>query len=1132
MKFFYRIRTNETKSEELPEVPLRRSPSVTRKSLTTADTVPVGDTISPADIKVEPNDQTTMTNTDVSSIIPIEKPVEDQYEFKEDKKEATVGGISGLKIKYSSLKSGDSNGHSKKSLSVDVSQSKPKKTTSPPIASPDSDKKCEKIKLKIENNSVSIVKNYSSSTPSTSSPAAASQMSPTSQKSQSKQSKIANKLEKLAKSVKSKNKKLMKLENTPRRIDEIFKKLNDKKSNKSLEKSERAAAVGSKSPTPAPSASVAVASEKTPTSSKPPLKSILKKTNTGELTVSPTSSSPAQEMTSPKKDTTEKRVELVIPSVEAKTEDKVEEVKVLDENTLKSEFLNAFDLAPKKVIDEQNRLMKLDAAKKTLENLKDVQLLKIFQPTSMPPPATTNVPLSSTKSQIRMNILKRKNDSISRSLLKKQKPTDEEYKKKIEKLVSHQRSQSFAGTSKDPEKSISFNLAPFPIGSHKSPPKANAGAKASPKTPATDDSKIFKKPSPPTASAAAAAKNNLPRPTPHPMMNFKRPAPSPKLLAASKKSCPKKLPFILPKVEDEKPNFVVPFVPPKNRKNAKKREAELLKKVNQRILVNKTFNDLAQPVDSKDLFKNPIPVATSSTTSAPKAPAAATGVASGASASGKHSPKSMSNYLNYALMNTNKSLNNASTPFGTRTPIYSPNSPQYTPNYNLSTTPTYKYANPLIYENHLSKNGHHSPPLMAADAGSRKRPCISPPLIGAGGITAAGKDDQPPSKQQKTAQSLLDRIHFPASLSITLTNEQDDATQNLFSNPKRTSPPVNNYIEIVKLPDSPTKDDKSATTMTVSAVNLLNKLSPPIASSSAKGTTQQSAKSKVNRPSGVSAEKKDLLTKVEELNKKLVEGKANKCNEAPGKVSKVNGNVKKSAASSSSSEKSPPVLPVGVSLTQSETFQNKFLESLIIKQQLDLLRAKASGRKTIAAVPTMPSPPPLISCSEAKGTAAPMKKASSMPSLKAFDKDKKLAEIIRKSKSISPPITGHTSSTAPKPSKAAERKKMASPAAMNGGEKSKKMKEKSKVEMPQLQIPLPPSVPLAGVPNPYNQAQMATMMMETYPTMGYPGLNYPNMNVNLFQQLWMDQITRMQNVDSQKFLQILKSNNKTSTNDG
>ncbi|XP_055626507.1 polycomb group protein Psc [Toxorhynchites rutilus septentrionalis] len=179
------------------------------------------------------------------------------------------------------------------------------------------------------------------------------------------------------------------------------------------------------------------------------------------------------------------------------------------------------------------------------------------------------------------------------------------------------------------------------------------------------------------------------------------------------------------------------------------------------------------------------------------------------------------NYLNYALMNTNKA------PAGSRTPIpsysnspsYSPDSPQYNPNFNISTK-QYKYANPMAYANFLKnmaserKTSNTSPPSLATAAAAatvekkpevtkeKKRPCPSPE-----------NKQEPPEKQPKL-QSLLNQINIPQSLSITLATEEDEAAR---EKARKTLPDDDkNYIEILKLPEiSITEADRSTPPKTV-----------------------------------------------------------------------------------------------------------------------------------------------------------------------------------------------------------------------------------------------------------------------------------------------------------------------------
>lgn len=173
-------------------------------------------------------------------------------------------------------------------------------------------------------------------------------------------------------------------------------------------------------------------------------------------------------------------------------------------------------------------------------------------------------------------------------------------------------------------------------------------------------------------------------------------------------------------------------------------------------------------------------------------------------------------YLNYALMNSRSRSNDL--PLGMRSPaysppspIYSPNSPQYSPNYNIPSQPQFKYMkSPAHIPNYAQvSNGSNgqsanssqksmvsSPKKTEKVNENNKRPHSSTP-----------DGNSPPEKQAKV-QSLLEscKINFPSSLSITLHEQNDSSLNNPLFNPKRNSP-VNNYIEIVKLPEIPAKEE-------------------------------------------------------------------------------------------------------------------------------------------------------------------------------------------------------------------------------------------------------------------------------------------------------------------------------------
>ncbi|XP_050323360.1 polycomb group protein Psc [Bactrocera neohumeralis] len=195
------------------------------------------------------------------------------------------------------------------------------------------------------------------------------------------------------------------------------------------------------------------------------------------------------------------------------------------------------------------------------------------------------------------------------------------------------------------------------------------------------------------------------------------------------------------------------------------------------------------------------------------------------------------NYLNLALFNASKSKGNEAPP-GCRTPmytpsspIYSPSSPQYMPNYNIPTVPTYKYTprpsggsgsflqSILGGANNQMAGLFPAPPTMKDNTNTGTTNGNSSPShntnykpmdIGGGHQQAPKRvypfarspsPEDPPEKQLKVKSLLTScNINIPSSLSITITREDSESQTNNASHPKHKSP-VNNYIEILKLPE-------------------------------------------------------------------------------------------------------------------------------------------------------------------------------------------------------------------------------------------------------------------------------------------------------------------------------------------
>ncbi|XP_065367595.1 polycomb group protein Psc [Calliphora vicina] len=224
---------------------------------------------------------------------------------------------------------------------------------------------------------------------------------------------------------------------------------------------------------------------------------------------------------------------------------------------------------------------------------------------------------------------------------------------------------------------------------------------------------------------------------------------------------------------------------------------------------------------------------------------------SSSSTSAKSSASSKNNsYLNLALFNAAKSKGNEVPP-GCRTPmytpnspIYSPSSPQYVPNYNIPTMPTYKYtpkpsnAGNSYMQNVMASNNQMSslfpsPPVKndsncsnnnSSNSGNNRCEGQTPKRVYSFARSPSPVED-PPEKQLKV-KSLLNscNINIPSSLSITITRDDGEASCNGTTYPKHKSP-VNNYIEILKLPDQ-TADNMDSKRLSPPIQNTNNSLFP------------------------------------------------------------------------------------------------------------------------------------------------------------------------------------------------------------------------------------------------------------------------------------------------------------------
>lgn len=155
---------------------------------------------------------------------------------------------------------------------------------------------------------------------------------------------------------------------------------------------------------------------------------------------------------------------------------------------------------------------------------------------------------------------------------------------------------------------------------------------------------------------------------------------------------------------------------------------------------------------------------------------------------------------------------NMQTSYGCRTPFYVPSSPSYTPNFDPK--PQYKYASPNAYASFMQSMfcapnpGKISPPIN--NPSSSKAPVENPRKRSADKASPVPlkRKSPSPTKSAETdskAISILNNINFPSSLSVTITNEQEENKKEQLRSQKQSV--VNNNIEIIKLSEE--KDSKT-----------------------------------------------------------------------------------------------------------------------------------------------------------------------------------------------------------------------------------------------------------------------------------------------------------------------------------
>lgn len=158
---------------------------------------------------------------------------------------------------------------------------------------------------------------------------------------------------------------------------------------------------------------------------------------------------------------------------------------------------------------------------------------------------------------------------------------------------------------------------------------------------------------------------------------------------------------------------------------------------------------------------------------------------------------------------------NMQTPNGNRTPFYVPSSPSYIPNFDPK--PQFKYANPNAYASFMQsmfnpqptqQAGRTSPPINSVSSPKNSDNLRKRSSNDSSSNSVPTKRKSPsPTKSAETeskAISILNKINFPSSLSVTLTNEQEENKKEQLRSQKQS---VNNNIEIIKISEE--KDSKT-----------------------------------------------------------------------------------------------------------------------------------------------------------------------------------------------------------------------------------------------------------------------------------------------------------------------------------
>lgn len=621
---------------------------------------------------------------------------------------------------------------------------------------------------------------------------------------------------------------------------------------------------------------------------------------------------------------------------------------VPDIDPKKSEFLNAFQLAPRKIVSSPSSSS--TSPQKPLRPIAPKSAITILKPLSA---FLGAMPKRKNKDPSKSGV---NNNATSN---KKAKTND--LKQVLEKII---REKGIQNGANDKKEMISFNLAPFPIGSSRVESTTTSSASTSSVTSMTKTSQ-----SPTTVdnqspiSAVTLTNTTATVPTTTTTTKGMLPVSNGNISAQKQQQS----------VSNNSMN--------KNSNNFSHKQV-----VPKRSVSPNSAKNSQEPVFKKPMTVAKKPVTTPEKT---KTPEKHTQMNKNANSNKKAMrppsfppiaprnvpftpPHKPSNYLNFALMNSAKNpdqLRMSRPPiYSPFSPVYAPNSPQYTPNFSIQSRPTFKYTNPQAYANlmdnlyktndlfptHNSVPVNPSKPVSPKNASyeatkkpptsieSRKSPqlpnkSVTPPMSTSPSANQI-KNISPTMKHQDNnnkkpnANSLLNKLNFPSSLSVTLTTDTDDSRTNSPNNKTHSS--VNNYIEIVKLPESPTSHNNNNTM------------------SHSNGVQQTSGGGNKTPPGCISPPKTIIkIDDVKKMGENVHKDIINKVNEmcSTGGTSPASGQNSKSPERGdidSILNKENGSSVVKPSLNGKETFQTKFLESILPK--LNEKVGKEEGEKSKA----------------------------------------------------------------------------------------------------------------------------------------------------------------------------------------